>query len=233
MNRIRAFGCSLTSYHNWQYLVTKHFYNGRNSDPEGDNNWNGDELEHPIEWTHDKIHLTDYSIPGAGNDTQHIQYANEVYYGNILKDDIILWQLSSPNRIASRNHGSERSHLVVHNVFNGEEINIITKSTPSDLFPITTTYNTLWQLNGVKRNNDKLLVMFGWDGCFDNSEKNEIMKFLKDHGIDYVEESILEWTRRHKFFKKNTDDIHPSQEGYKSFTEDCLLPKLKKLKWLV
>jgi hypothetical protein len=232
MIRIHTFGCSLTSYHNWQYLVTNHFYNGRNNDPDGINPWQGDEIKHPTEWTHNGIHLTDYSIAGAGNDTQHIQYANSVYYGNILKDDIVLWQLSSPDRISCHNDSNINSQLITPNVFTGEEINIITKKEPDEPFPRTTTYSTLWQLNGVKRNNDKLLVMFGWDSCWGTSEKNGVMKFLKEHDIDYIEESILGWTSRHKFFKKNTDDIHPPQAGYKSFTEDCLLPKLKKLKWL-
>ena len=127
-------------------------------------------------------------------------------------------------------------------MFTGEDINLVHTKELSN----TTTYNTLWQLNGIKRNNDKLLVMFGWDSCFERginqdervninetTEKNEIIKFLKEHDIDYIEESILGWSTRHKFFKKGiNDDIHPPQEGYKSFTEECLLPKLKKLKWL-
>jgi hypothetical protein len=236
MIRIRAFGCSLTAYHNWQYLVTDHFYKGRNKDPNGGRQFlkltRGRQAEgrvHPNEWTHKKINLIDYSMASWCNDVEHLYYANEVYHENILKDDIILWQISSPDRVLVNADDSSSDNKKFHNVFTGEDINLVLTQELSN----TTTYNTLWQLNGIKRNNDKLLVIFGWDSCFINSEKNEIMKFLKEHDIDYIEESILGWTHRHKFIKKDTRDMHPPQEGYKSFTEDCLLPKLKKLKWLV
>jgi len=229
MRRIRAFGCSLTQQHHWKYLV-KNFSNDLNGQEEGF-----------TEWKQGNIHLTDYSFSGCGNDIQHIQYANEVYYENILKDDIILWQLSSPDRVAIINETDTDEHYVFNrgprNVFTGEKINILhlkgSMYKHNQRGNTITTYSTLWQLNGVKRNNDKLLVIFGWDSCFVNEEKKEIIKFLKEHDIDYIEESILGWSTRHKFFNKGiNDDIHPPQQGYKSFTEDCLLPKLKKLKWL-
>jgi len=238
-NRIHTFGCSLTHQHNWRYLV-------KNNDPttfyyQKETHYmpicNG--IHSHIHWKKDDIHLTDYSMSGWGNDIQHIRYANEVYYNNISKDDIILWQISSPDRVAVITEDSSLYINRFHNVFTGEDINLVNTKELSN----TTTYNTLWQLNGIKRNNDKLLVIFGWDSCFERginqdetineiSEKNEIMKFLKEHDIDYIEESILGWSTRHKFLKPHRADIHPPQEGYKSFTEECLLPKLKKLKWL-
>ena len=190
----------------------------------------GDE-GHPIEWSHGGIHLTDYSRAGYGNDIQHIQYANEVYYKNISKDDIIIWQLSSTNRIATENEisSSKNGDIRVENIFSGKEVNL---TRCDNIYNSYSTYSTLWQLNGVKRNNDKLLVIFGWDFVFP-SEKKEIINFLKEHDIDYIEESILGWSTRHEFFKKvNKYDLHPPQEGYKSFTEGCVLPKLNKLKWL-
>ncbi len=240
-NRIQAFGCSLTHQHNWRYLV-------KNNDPttfdyQKETHYmpSGNGIHSHIHWKKDDIHLTDYSMSGWGNDIQHIRYANEVYYNNISKDDIILWQISSPDRVAVITEDSSLYINKFHNVFTGEDINLAQSKELSN----TTTYNTLWQLNGIKRNNDKLLVMFGWDYCFlrrfnqdetinvnEISEKNEIMKFLKEHDIDYIEESILGWSTRHKFLKPNRTEIHPPQEGYKAFTEECLLPKLKKLKWL-
>jgi hypothetical protein len=236
-NRIRAFGCSLTREHHWKYLAK--------------NNSDHTTFDHQPEtrrviWGKDDIHLTDYSLSGWGNDVQHIQYANEVYHENISKDDIILWQISSPDRVSVATEDSSTDNTkflhgrgTFHNVFTGEDINLVLTQELSN----TTTYNTLWQLNGIKRNNDKLLVIFGWDYCFlrrfnqdgtvnGTSEKNEIMKFLKEHDIDYIEESILGWSTRHNFLKQDLEDIHPLQEGYKSFTEECLLPKLKELKWI-
>jgi hypothetical protein len=235
MNRIRTFGCSITSYHNWQYLVKKHPYGGRTADPSVPRSQQkkDDEVLMPAEWIHDGIHLTDYSKTGWGNDIQHIQYANEVYYKNISKDDIIIWQLTSPYRTAINHEGPlNTGEIQFQNVFNGKEMYVDNSMDLPDKFLNTSMYNTLWQLNGVKRYNDKLLVLFGWDSCFVNEEKKEIIKFLKENDIDYIEESIQGWSTRHKFFKKDKDDFHPPQQGYKSFTEDCLLPKLKKLKWL-
>ena len=130
MRRIRAFGCSLTQQHHWKYLV-KNFSNDLNGQEEGF-----------TEWKQGNIHLTDYSFSGCGNDIQHIQYANEVYYENILKDDIILWQLSSPDRVAIINETDTDEHYVFNrgprNVFTGEKINIKSKFSdpPFNLIPI-------------------------------------------------------------------------------------------------
>jgi len=242
MKRIISFGCSLTQYHNWRYLIKdapKGPLNGKSNVMyinQRSKKWGYDE------WVQDGINLIDYSIAGGGNDLQHIQYANAEYTGTILKDDIILWQISSPGRIAGIDENEKCE--TIKNIFTDDDMRLCNYFTAmtnpyyneylirQEYFPQTTTYNTVWQLNGVKRNNNKLLVIFGWDSCFKNEEKYRIIEFFKKHGIDYIEESILQWSERHNFHNENKDDIHPPQEGFKSFTEGCLLPKLKELKWL-
>ena len=68
MKRIRAFGCSLTQQHHWKYL----------------------DIE--------EIDLKSYAIGSQGNDVQFAQYMNAVHDGDILKDDIIIWQLTNEYR---------------------------------------------------------------------------------------------------------------------------------------
>ena len=236
-NRIHAFGCSLTAFHNWRYMAKNNDHTKFQYQRESHHIkiHSGDIRR--VHWKKDDIHLSDYSIAGWGNDIQHIQYANEVYYNRISKDDIIIWQLSATNRIATDTDvsGSEKGDVLVQNVFSGEKFNLsydITSWDSKTLNNSYATYSTLWQLNGVKRNNDKLLVIFGWDFT-GPEEKKEIINFLKEHDIDYIEESILNWTRERNFVNKDkTDGLHPPQEGHKAFTEDVVIPKLNKLKWL-
>jgi hypothetical protein len=246
MRRIRAFGCSLTAGHHWAYMFTDIVT---------------EVSEKMVSRVHvnDEIELQSYAIPGGSNDMQLIQYANEVHYNNIVKDDIIIWQLTNPSRrIVSVNNlyksssilkawtstghlSRDAGYLDVENIFNPEQrvmgCELTVKSTLRQMAPSNIKdadaflYPMLLQLNGIKRENTKLLVLFGWDGIFlSDIEKQNVMKFLKNKDIDYIEDSIYDWsiTQGHDI----DDSIHPTYEGYHAFTRVKLMPKLKKLKWL-
>jgi hypothetical protein len=249
MRRIRAFGCSLTAGHHWRYMFT-------DDRPERDRTHINDEIE-----------LQSYAIPGGSNDMQLIQYANEVHYNNIVKDDIIIWQLTNPRRrIVSVNNlyksslilkdaghlSRDEGYLDVEHVFNPEQrvmgceltVKSHLRQMPSSniIESGIDIYQVLWQLNGIKRENTKLLVLFGWDGIFESIdlprsaagttsiEKQNVMKFLKNKDIDYIEDSICEWSIINGYDINDTN--HPTDEGYRGFTRKKLMPKLKKLKWL-
>lgn len=250
MKRIRAFGCSLTQQHHWKYLMN----------------------------SLTDLDLKSYAIGSQGNDIQFAQYMNAVHDGDILKDDIIIWQLTSTaRRMANKSnkkldirpgtnqvegHGNG-GWLDMENIFcpgtriSGVVSPIRRNSGTLDTNPKDTSlkqymewmeinntglsvYDTLLQLNGVKRDNDKLLVVFGWQDIFSTLHMDkpgkilmlEAIKYLEKQGIDYIEESIIDYSKRLYPHKKGLTQWHPPQEGYKSFTENCLLPKLKKLKWI-
>jgi len=243
MRRIRAFGCSLTAGHHWAYMFTDIVT---------------EVLANKVSRVHvnDEIELQSYAISGGSNDMQLIQYANEVHYNNIVKDDIIIWQLTNPaRRIVSVNNLYESSlilkdagrlsrdagYLDVENIFNPEQrvmgCELTVKSRhrqmPSSniVDADASLYTMLLQLNGVKRENTKLLVVFGWDGMFNsNIEKQNVIKFLKNKDIDYIEDSMCDWSITHEHGVNDTH--HPTYEGYHAFTRVKLMPKLQELGWL-
>jgi hypothetical protein len=211
----------------------------------------------PCAWQYENFDVISYAINGGDFNMSLIQYANEVYHKNILSDDIVVWQLTGPDRFAVNqpefidDATMEDGVLRCENIYTDREINLVNFTVSgrtearSPILPDyasriaqalehkTHIYNILWQLNGVKRQNNKLLVVFGWDTCFNDygiGEKNKIVSFLKDCDIDYIEESIYEYSIRkgHKI----SDTSHPPDSGYKDFTQNRLLPKLKKLNWL-
>jgi len=90
-------------------------------------------------------------------------------------------------------------------------------------------YEQTWAINGIKRNNNKLIVLFGWDLCFPGESKNVIVKFLKENNIDYIRESIFDWTIKTGYSQSITN--HPDRKGYRGFTRKKLMPKLQELGW--
>jgi hypothetical protein len=255
MKRIRSFGCSITGHHHWRFLS-------------GDRNI---ELAHcdGDEFVVNGFDVKSYAILGGSNDMQHIQYANEVYHDNILKDDIIIWQITNPTRKmisndslsfdkskwswwrrnASKDNDAilEGGFLDVENIFDldhrikgfdvtvGGSRELVSKKFKNDWLTInetnTSLYSLLWQLNGVKRENKKLLILFGWDDMFSTPfAKNQVIKFLKDKDIDYISSSILDWTIKEGYEPAITS--HPQLDGYYAFTNQMLMPKLKELGWI-
>ena len=240
--RIKAFGCSLTAQHHWQYMFNDDI------DYTGDFRVAGN----------DAIELESYAIGSGSNDMQFVQYINEVYHGNILSDDIIVWQITSPHRRLvhidnipgthmSDSNGRldhDNGYIDVPSIFKPEHIiqgKDLSTAQHHNLMPPATIieagielYTLLLQLNGVKRDNNKLLVLFGWDDIFESPyEKQNVMQFLQDRGIDYLEESILEWSVENNYNTMKT--FHPEQAAYIAYTREVLVPKLKSLEsigWL-
>lgn len=220
MNKIHAFGCSLTAQHSWVYLV----------EPEvtiPDEDWYG-----ITEWSQGEFSVRCYAINNGSNDMQVISYGNEVHKNNIDTDDIVIWQLTGPGRHGVRKNGPDPGDcrdsgvLVDDNIYTGNGIRLI--NNPKIDTDNTNIYSILWCLNGVKRRNTKTLVMFGWDSCF--PQKDIVVQFLKENDIDYIEESIVEYSRRKGHPTKSSN--HPVRNGYKDFTQNKLLPKLQQLGWI-
>lgn len=220
MNKIHAFGCSLTAQHHWAYLVEPEVFIP-------DDDWYG-----ITEWTQGEFSVRNYAINNGSNDMQVISYGNEVHKNNIDTDDIVIWQLTGPGRhgtrkkVASSDDCRDNGILVDENIYTGNGIRMI--NNPHINTDNTNLYIILWCLNGVKRRNTKTLVVFGWDDAF--HKKDIVIQFLKENDIDYIEESMYEYSCRQGHPTKLSN--HPVREGYKDFTRNKLLPKLKELDWL-
>ena len=250
MNKIHAFGCSFTAQHRWRYLYTP-----TSIDDPGVLITKDDWVNGIVEWKKDGWCVRSYAISGGSNNMQVIAYGNAVHKKQIRKDDIVLWQLTCPNRYGIRCPEDDdaveekalgmNSILVDDNIYSDIRVKMMNynmleqytseknnkesqRSIGLALYGETELYSILWGLNGIKRQNEKTLVMFGWDSAF--HDKGKVVKFLKDNDIDYIQESIMEYSIRKGHPQQ--DSNHPVKEGYEDFTQKKLLPKLRKLGWV-
>ena len=147
--RIHAFGCSLTHQHKWFGLHSQSDAHGARWKKIGfvdevtgehiDNIVTGRE---PFHWFDEKkgLDVTIYAIGGGAMNMQLIQYGNGVADGSIVKDDIIIWQLTSPFRlgifwdtwldkdsVSKSGNGNVREYGVLQtkNAFTGHSMNIL------------------------------------------------------------------------------------------------------------
>ena len=200
MNKIHAFGCSLTAIHRWRFLNTE----PKSSSP---------------------LDIQSYAISGGAHNMQFVQYGNGIYDGSISEDDIIIWQITDPWR-----HGigvQENSHsdfkwsnstlviqkkpfmkdkvwqiqreghdevwrdeddnyignLKIRNIYTNREMEMYTNRLLEEFYEGSglneyiniagqctadnqdNIYSLLLSISGIKRTNNKLLVVFGWDAC--------------------------------------------------------------------
>ena len=148
--------------------------------------------------------------------------------------------------------GSIRDYgvLQAHNIYTDKLMNLIAyslgegKRTPMApdyvqqaryaVSPMSSIYEQLWSLNGIKKRNPKILVLFGYESAFDdhaiNNYRHKIVEFLNENGIDYIEDTILEWAINNGH--KQIDELHPDWIGYRAFTKEKLEPKLQQLGWI-
>lgn len=110
--RIKAFGCSHTAQHQWLWLAlnnvpeakftTKEFWTKINAENEYrlgkyigigvNNNYN------PCTWSDESIDMESWAMSGSGFDAQVCMWNTLLLNNNIEKEDIIIFQLTSPNR---------------------------------------------------------------------------------------------------------------------------------------
>ncbi len=226
MNKIHAFGCSLTAQHNWRYL--------------------------------EDVNVTSYAVSGGAHNMQLVSYGNGRHAETIERDDIIIWQITDPRRhaynviandvrVKDPMPGHSVGRLVTENIYTGKEMHMYTShliekwfegdnivnyiSVANDMAELEDNiYSLLWSLNGIKRMNTKLLVVFGWDDGLPVGCKDKMINFFGLNSIAIIEPSILDWTLEQGY--EQSSSCHPNDEGYKAFTEEVLEPKLKSLGWI-
>ena len=254
MNKIHAFGCSLTAIHRWRFLNTR-----PKSSP---------------------LDIRSYAISGGAHNMQFVRYGNGIYDGSISEDDIIIWQITDLGRhgvsvlenslndlkkkpfmkdkvwqvqrdghdepwldedddiyignLRARNIYTNRememyTHHLLDEFYEGRDINeYMNIAEEITMHNRDNIYSLLLSISGIKRTNNKLLVVFGWDACL--PFKDKMIDFFIKNDIDYITPSIFDWTIEQGYKQSSTN--HPNKDGYKAFTNEILRPKLKSLDWI-
>jgi len=241
MKRIHAFGCSLTHQHKWRYLQ----HDTENLKAPADRNLHLD--------------ITSYAISGGAHNMQFVRHGNAINDGAICEDDIIIWQMTDPRRhgipIQEKWNVTKKktvpanlhANLQTTNIYTDKDMGMYTNhllrqfcegSGVDTYLDIAdgigvnedNIYSLLLSISGMKRMNDKLLVMFGWDEGMPVGCKKMMIDFFIKNGIDYIQYPMLDWTLEKGY--KQSSTYHPGQDGYKAFTREVMEPKLMELGWL-
>ena len=251
MKKIHAFGCSLTAQHNWKYMndcedgplkeKTPHEWNYNGIDMSSYAICNGSHNMQLIQYANGVHHktikqkdiiiwqITDWTRHGVRCENIYAREENLTNYDEnrrvvgILRDKNIYTNTD----ITMASLGTTRDIIEYNNII-GISKNLkqqVAYSRSND----EAMYEQTWAINGIKRNNNKLIVLFGWDLCFPNESKNVIVKFLKENNIDYIRESIFDWAIKAGYSQSITN--HPDEKGYRGFTRKKLMPKLQELGW--
>jgi len=107
--RIRAFGCSHTAQHQWLWLcanvpvdkfTTKQFWSELKNEYRLGKylGVNVDNFYNPCTWSSKNIDMQSWAMSGSGFDAQVSMWNNLLLNDDIDKDDIIIFQLTSPHR---------------------------------------------------------------------------------------------------------------------------------------
>lgn len=232
MSKILVFGCSLSAdghLMSWSNRIQEH-YNilGKN------------------------IEIKNFAIPASSNFLQIKRFQEFLVNSNIGEDDIVIWQVTGCERgfrrISNRvekDFPEEFSSLVrKKSMFFDGCINYFDKKRRIDLLchhpecvgshidEEEVLQELLFTLKVAKQFTKKVLVFVGWDEAFPSNMHSKIFtKFLKDHNIEIIEESLMAHTVKNKF-PVLPDGIHPGEEGYISYADTNIIPLLDKLKWL-
>ena len=239
MKRIHAFGCSLTAQHNWRYLedvnVTSYAVAGGSHNMQLVSYGNGRHAE--------TIGRDDIIIWQITDPRRHAYNVTPENLAETKKFKYSIRLLKRKDSVSKHNAG----RLVTENIYTGKEMDMVTNhfisywfegdnienysSIVTDMAKLEDNiYSLLWSLNGIKRTNTKLLVVFGWDIGLPDGCKDKMINFFGLNSIATIEPSILDWTLEQGYEQSSTS--HPNEEGYKAFTEEVLEPKLKSLGWI-
>ena len=170
-------------------------------------------------------------------------YFGKVWQAETKKFKYSIKLLKRKDSVSKHNAG----RLVTENIYTGKEMDMVTShlfeywfegdniinyiSVANDMAELEDNiYSLLWSLNGIKRMNTKLLVVFGWDNGLPDGCKDKMINFFGLNSIATIEPSILDWTLEQGY--EQSSSYHPNKEGYKAFTEEVLEPKLKSLGWI-
>lgn len=182
-----------------------------------------------------RLPLKNYAQAGGSNSLQIKRYQRAVIDGEIDEDDIVIWQITSIFRYNKRFKTSNRKDIYENfredtphkptsvNIFDDEE-----RSDCMHLRPNTKTeyrrndfaenlQELIFHIISCKNISKKTLVIFGWRDVIPLEWVDKFQKLLDEHNVDYIDTPILEHVEV---------GIHPTEDEYKQFSENIIIPKL-------
>lgn len=193
------------------------------------------------------LECVNLAVPASSNQLQVQRFKEYVLDNQISSNDIIIWQITSIHRFYKRVTPNlnliqkfiKWTKLTGNLVFESNRKNYFDGKTrydylchhPDNIDTVTDEAELLEDLIFVftvaRQFTKNLIVLIGWKEALPDAYYDKFISVLKERDFNYVEEHILEHSKHNHF--PLADDSHPKEEGYISFADNCVTPKLKEL----
>jgi hypothetical protein len=85
----------------------------------------------------------------------------------------------------------------------------------------------LFFLTVARQYTNNLVILIGWKAAISSKYYNQFISILKEQGFNYIDSHIIEHSIENNI--PLDESFHPTQEGYFSYADNCVIPKLKEL----
>jgi hypothetical protein len=221
MNKLLVFGCSLSAQ---GHLKT---WSDRVSEVTG-------------------LLCVNLAIPASSNQLQIQRFKEYVLDTGIHSTDIIIWEITSTERCYKRVKFDIAQKFIKRFQRDG---NILFESNRKNCFDNDYRYDylchhpdgigmhideaqlledILFFLTIARQFTKNVIVLLGWKEALPKNYYKEFISKLKERNFNFIDSHILEHAIDNHLPLE--DDFHPGEEGYISFADNCVIPKLKELK---
>jgi hypothetical protein len=186
------------------------------------------------------------AVPASSNQLQIQRFKEYVLDTGIQPDDIIIWEITSTDRCYKRvtlniaqkfvkwanSHGNGLFESNRKNYFDNNYRYDYLCSHPDGFgMPIDEAQlleDILFFLTTARQFTNNIVVLIGWKAAVPKKYYAKFINSLKERNFNYIDSPILEHSINNHL--PLADDLHPGEEGYISFADNCVIPKLKELK---
>jgi len=200
------------------------------------------------------IKCVNLAVPASSNQLQIERFKEYILDNRLEKEDIIIWEITGTGRGHQRtkftiaeNYIKETPHLMwseegmtlgTHcalpqrkNQFDNEyrfdylynhQITLKMKIDEPQLLE-----DILFFLTVARQYTNNLVILIGWKEAISSKYYNQFISILKEQGFNYIDSHIIEHSIENNI--PLDESLHPTQEGYFSYADNCVIPKLKEL----
>jgi hypothetical protein len=186
------------------------------------------------------------AIPASSNQLQIQRFKEYVLDTGIQPEDIIIWEITSISRCYKRvklniaqkfakratNGGSLLFESNRKNNYDNDFRYDYLCSHPDGLGmyidEAQLLEDILFFLTTARQFTKNIVVLIGWKSALPKKYYAKFINNLKERNFNYIDSHILEHAIDNHLPLE--DDFHPGEEGYISFADNCVIPKLKELK---
>lgn len=185
------------------------------------------------------------AVPACANQLQMQRFKDYVLETGIAPDDIIIWEITGTNRVYFRKKlgfferlkdslpgvgnilfTSKRKNYF-DNAYRSEALCSHPEHRNAQMDEEQVLEDILFFLTVAKQFTKNLIVVIGWKKAIPPRYYKKFIALLERHNLNYIKQPILEHSIENNL--PLLDDIHPTEVGYISFANNCVIPKMKEL----